>query len=228
MLAGLLVSGWDGWATDVNVNGVEGDFFFLAFPRPGGLARLYLEWRLSGDKRMTGQRRSEDFIDVFRALTCLPEGELFANVEPAGPVATYPMTDGWTKDPTAVGVVLVGDAAGWSDPTAGQGLSVSMRDVRVVSELLLTNSRWDRATFEPYTDERGERMRRLRLTTAILHDALCDFSERGRERRRVWRQQLVHDPRLLRPVAIMLTGPESAPAEFMTTDAVRLVRELGG
>jgi hypothetical protein len=71
-------------------------------------------------------------------------------------------------------------------------------------------------------------MRRRRLTTAILHDALCDFSERGRERCRAWRQRVVHDPRLLHPVASMLTGPESAPAELMTTDAVRLVRELGG
>ena len=228
LLGGLLVSGWDGWATDVNVNGVEGDFYFLAFPRPGGLARLYLEWRRNGEKRMTGQQRREDFIDVFRYLTCLPEGERFANVAPAGPVASYPMTDGWTDDPTADGVVLIGDAAGWSDPTIGQGLSVSMRDVRVVSELLLASPRWDRATFEQYADERRERMRRLRITSAIMLDAVCDFSDRGRERRRVWRRYLVRDPRLLRPVVIMLTGPESAPAEYMTTDAVELVRGLGG
>jgi hypothetical protein len=70
-------------------------------------------------------------------------------------------------------------------------------------------------------------MRRLRITSAIMHETVCDFSERGRERRRVWRHQLVHDPRLLHPVAIMLTGPESAPAEFMTSDAVELVRDLG-
>jgi 2-polyprenyl-6-methoxyphenol hydroxylase-like FAD-dependent oxidoreductase len=63
---------------------------------------------------------------------------------------TTAVTDGWTTDPTAVGVVLVGDAAGWSDPTAGQGLPVSMRDVRVVSEQLLANSTWDRTTFERY------------------------------------------------------------------------------
>jgi 2-polyprenyl-6-methoxyphenol hydroxylase-like FAD-dependent oxidoreductase len=57
------------------------------------------------------------------------------------------MTDGWTEDPSADGVVLIGDAAGWSEPTLGQGLSVSMRDVRIVSELLLANTRWDRLTF---------------------------------------------------------------------------------
>jgi hypothetical protein len=103
-----------------------------------------------------------------------------------------------------------------------------MRDVRVVSELLLASPRWDRATFEPYADERRERMRRLRITSAIMLEALCDFSDRGRDRRRVWRRHLVHDPRLLRPVVIMLAGPESAPAELMTTDAVELVRGLGG
>ena len=228
MLGGLLVSGWDGWPADVNVNGVDGDFYFLAFPRPGGFARLYIGWRVGGEKRMTGQRRSENFIDIFRTFTCLPEGERFANVAPAGPVASYPMTDSWTEDPTADGVVLVGDAAGWSDPTIGQGLSVSMRDVRVVSELLLANPQWDRATFEPYADERRERMRRLRIAVEIVLEVLCSFSDRGRDRRRAWRQQLVHDPRLLQPVVILFTGPESAPAEFMTNDALELVRGLGG
>lgn len=138
------------------------------------------------------------------------------------------MTDGWTDDPTVDGVVLVGDAAGWSDPTIGQGLSVSMRDVRVVSELLLASTRWDRLAFEPYANERRERMRRLRITSAIMLEAVCDFSDRGRERRRVWRRLLVREPRLLRPIVIMLTGPESAPAELMTNDAVELVRGLGG
>ena len=227
MLSGLLVGGWDGWPSDINVNGVEGDFFFLAFPRPAGLARLYVEWRISDDKRMTGQHRAEELIDVYRNLTCLPEGDRFAGLTPAGPIGSYPMTDGWTDDPTSEGVVLVGDAAGWSDPTLGQGLSVSMRDVRIVSEVLLANSRWPRQIFGDYIEERRERMRRLRITSAIMHEAICDFSQRGRERRRVWRQQLVRDPRLLHPVSIMLTGPETAPAEFMTSEAVDLVLELG-
>ena len=227
MLSGLLVSGWDGWPSDVNINGVEGDCFFLAFPRPARLARLYVEWRISNGKRMTGQHRAEELIDVYRNLTCLPQGDRFARLTPAGPVASYPMTDGWTDDPTAEGVVLIGDAAGWSDPTLGQGLSVSMRDARIVSELLLANGRWSRHIFGDYVEERRERMRRLRITAAIMHEAVCDFSQRGQERRQIWRQQLVRDPRLLNPVSIMLTGPETAPAEFMTSEAVTLVSELG-
>ena len=227
MVGGLLVNGWRSWPVDANFNGVEGDFFFLGFPRPGGLARLYLEWSIHGENRMTGRRRSEEFIDVFRSLTCVPDSECFADLVAAGPVASYPMTDSWTDDPTVDGVVLVGDAAGWSDPTIGQGLSVAMRDVRVVSELLVGDGVWGRATFEPYVHERWERMRRLRITREIMLEAVCDFSDRGRERRRVWRRDLARDPRLLHPVAIQLTGPESAPAEFMTSDAIDLVRALG-
>lgn len=226
MVGGLLVSGWNGWPVEANFNGVEGDFFFLGFPRPNGLARLYLEWSIDGERRMTGRRRSEEFIEVFRSFTCLPSG-CFADIEPAGPIASYPMTDSWTEDPTVDGVVLVGDAAGWSDPTLGQGLSVAMRDVRLVSELLLGDDAWNRATFEPYVHERSERMRRLRITREIILEALCDFSDRGRERRRVWRRDLARDPRLLQPVAVQLSGPESAPAELMTTDAIELVRALG-
>jgi hypothetical protein len=103
-----------------------------------------------------------------------------------------------------------------------------MRDVRLVSDLLLGSPRWDRSMFEPYADERRARMRRLRITSAIMLEAKCDFSDRGRERRRAWQRDLVRDPRLLHPVDIMLTGPESAPAEYMTTDAVELVQGLGG
>ncbi len=43
------------------------------------------------------------------------------------------------------GVVLIGDAAGISDPTWGQGLSLGFRDVRVQRDLLLANEDWNAA-----------------------------------------------------------------------------------
>jgi len=45
-------------------------------------------------------------------------------------------------------MVLVGDAAGALDPTQGLGTSLLFRDVRVLSELLLADSDWNRATSE--------------------------------------------------------------------------------
>ena len=60
---------------------------------------------------------------------------------PAGPCATYPGDDTWTDAPFADGVVLIGDAAGYNDPIIGQGLSIAMRDARIVRDLILDGAR---------------------------------------------------------------------------------------
>jgi 2-polyprenyl-6-methoxyphenol hydroxylase-like FAD-dependent oxidoreductase len=48
------------------------------------------------------------------------------------------MTETWVDHPYRDGLVLVGDAAAASDPTWGQGLSLTSRDVRVLAEKLLS------------------------------------------------------------------------------------------
>ena len=73
------------------------------------------------------------------------------------------MNDTWTDRPITDGLALIGDAAGYSDPHIGQGLSVALRDVRVLSELLLAGEDWSPAALRPYAEERAERMRRLRF-----------------------------------------------------------------
>ena len=44
-------------------------------------------------------------------------------------------------------LALIGDAAATSDPTWGQGMSQTLRDVRVLSEQLLVVDDWDAADF---------------------------------------------------------------------------------
>jgi 2-polyprenyl-6-methoxyphenol hydroxylase-like FAD-dependent oxidoreductase len=80
----------------------------------------------------------------------------------------YPNADTWVDEPTAPGVVLIGDAAGHNDPTIGQGLSITFRDVRLVSETLSRSSVWDEEAFADYTTERRERMRRLRQNARLM------------------------------------------------------------
>jgi 2-polyprenyl-6-methoxyphenol hydroxylase-like FAD-dependent oxidoreductase len=127
-------------------------------------------------------------------------------------------------EPYVPGVVLAGDAAGWSDPTIGQGLSVAMRDVRMLSEILASDPPWD---FRPYADERGERMRRLRIALEVMVALRCDFTERGRARRAAFNESLGADPRFLPALMITVTGPAAAPAEAVTDELVATVRHLG-
>ena len=66
--------------------------------------------------------------------------DALATARPAGPTAAFSGTDTWTDRPYADGVVLVGDAAGHNDPTAGCGLSIALRDARIVRELIVAGA----------------------------------------------------------------------------------------
>jgi 2-polyprenyl-6-methoxyphenol hydroxylase-like FAD-dependent oxidoreductase len=50
------------------------------------------------------------------------------------------MTETWVEHPYSGGVALIGDAADASDPRCVQGLSITTRDVRVLSEMLNATS----------------------------------------------------------------------------------------
>jgi menaquinone-9 beta-reductase len=62
-----------------------------------------------------------------------------------GPLATFEGADVWVDYPYKEGVVLIGDAAASSDPNWGQGLPLTVRDVRVLRDCLLSNENWDAA-----------------------------------------------------------------------------------
>lgn len=89
-----------------------------------------------------------------------------ADGTPAGPLAGYPMTDTWTDHVAFDGVLLVGDSAGWSDPVIGQGMAVAFLDVHMVTDVKMSGSDWSSDAFASYSEERRERMRRLRFASA--------------------------------------------------------------
>jgi 2-polyprenyl-6-methoxyphenol hydroxylase-like FAD-dependent oxidoreductase len=58
------------------------------------------------------------------------------------------MTETWVQHPYQYGIALIGDAAGSGDPTWGQGLSITLRDVRELSERLRVTDDWDLASHQ--------------------------------------------------------------------------------
>jgi 2-polyprenyl-6-methoxyphenol hydroxylase-like FAD-dependent oxidoreductase len=62
-----------------------------------------------------------------------------------GPLATFEAGESWVDHPYRNGVVLIGDAAGTSDPTFGQGMPMTLRDARLLRDALLSHSDWDEA-----------------------------------------------------------------------------------
>jgi menaquinone-9 beta-reductase len=74
----------------------------------------------------------------------VPE-QAFHAARVAGPLATFDGAASWVAHPYHHGVALVGDAAGAGDPSWGQGLSLTLRDVRVLRDALLESDDWDAA-----------------------------------------------------------------------------------
>lgn len=220
-LGGLLVHA-PSWSPETEVLGTEGDVHFLVFPRPEGFVRLYLA--LDRDAETGGAAKTDRFLDAFN-LQCFPDGAALAQSEVAGPCAFYVGSDSWMDEPVVDGVVLIGDAAGWSDPIIGQGLSVALRDARQVVDVLAGDD-WSAAAFEPYVAERAERMRRLRLAGRVTTEVRCTFSPEGRERRRVVFEQLLVDPLLMAVLLAPLTGPEAAPDDAFTSDNISRILTL--
>lgn len=224
MFSGLLVDGADTWPDDIETAGTEGDLHFLAFPQGQGRVRLYLGFGLDQRARFGGVDGPRRFLESFR-FDCVPGCDAFAVATPNGPCASYPNEDTWTDEPYAPGVVLIGDAAGWNDPIIGQGLAITMRDIRVVSDLLKESDEWSPAALRPYAEERAERMRRLRFAgklQSVLHN---EFGPEARARRVRARQRMAGDQVLGAALGSVMVGPELMPAEAFSERAWNRILE---
>lgn len=210
LMAGLLVDGVGEWPDGECAIGNEGDVRFYVFPQGQGRARLYFCYGLDQATRFSGADKERKFLEAFR-LSCLPESDLFASAQPAGPCHGYPNADSWIETPLAPGIVLIGDAAGHNDPTIGQGLAIAFRDARLVAEALLSNAGWTTNTFMPYAEERRERMKRLRFVAKQISILGAEFTQEARLRRRRVAERMAADPNLRVFILPQLKGPYGVP-----------------
>lgn len=213
--AGLLVENVRDVDPKRQTIGTEGNFGFLTFPQGNGRVRVYGGYALEEKGRFHGEGGAKRFLEAFR-MTCAPQNAALAEGTPAGPLFSYFNNDSWTDEPFSEGCVLIGDAAGWNDPINGLGLSITYRDVRMVSDILKATPAGQAPNFAPYAEERAERMRRLRFAGQLQASLDMEFGEAARERRRQYHERKAADPTLgMHGVAIM-AGPEAAPAEIFT------------
>ena len=224
LMAGMLVDNTTGWPADLQVFGTEERINFLAFPQSAERVRLYICYSLDDKRRFAGADNQARFLDAFRLAT-VPGSEHLANGTPSGPCNSYGNEDTWTDVPYVPGVVLIGDAAGHNDPIIGQGLSISYRDVRIVRDLMLENRDWTADIFQPYAEERRERMRRLRLTASTFSILSVEFGDHARERRRRVREERLHNSFPdLGPAAFI--GPDVLPAELFDETILDRLRAM--
>jgi len=225
-IAGLLVSDLD--VPDNDFLTTEKGMFFATFVQKDGWARIYVCPSTEDPQRFAGPDGPAKILQWGAELESVPFAKAFGNGSVAGPCATYPGDDTWTAEPYSDGVLLIGDAAGHNNPLVGQGLSLAMRDVRLVSELLLSGAPWSRELFAEYGAERVERMRRVRFTANYAVHLLADGTSRGRARREAFRRALQGgDFSLVPPLLTMYSGPQEADAAIFEQPVMDRIVSLG-
>ena len=113
------------------------------FPQGCGRLRAYLIVQSADKERFQGERDVRRFIEA--SVKAGGPAECYEGAVPNGPLATFDAADTWIEHPYREGVALVGDAAASNDPSYGEGLSLTVRDVRVLRDHLLRDDDWDRA-----------------------------------------------------------------------------------
>ena len=97
------------------------------------------------DGEHVGQLRRETASFIDWSVDAGAPAEYYEDVTPAGALASFDASTTWVEHPYRDQVALIGDAAGATDPMWGQGLSLTMRDVRVLRDQLLSNKDWNKA-----------------------------------------------------------------------------------
>jgi menaquinone-9 beta-reductase len=129
----------------------------------------------------------------------------YTNLRPIEPLATFDGTDSWVKHPYKHGVALLSDAAATTDPSHGQGQSLTLRDARVLRDQLLASNDWDAAA-HAYANEHDRYFSAVHKFYDWFWQILYDPSRAGSVHRTRVLPQLTQD--ITRMPDTLASGPE--------------------
>jgi 2-polyprenyl-6-methoxyphenol hydroxylase-like FAD-dependent oxidoreductase len=173
------------------------------FPQGGGRVRAYLVAPHRSEHRFNGIADLSRFLAQAADTTMAPH--LYAGAHAAGPLATFSAADTWVDHPYRDGVVLIGDAAASSDPSFGQGLSLTLRDVRVLRDRLLADADWDAAA-HAYAHEHDRHYGVIHAVNRLFAELFLATGPAADERRVRAFANLTQDPTLIPDH--QLSGPD--------------------
>jgi len=201
-------------ANDVRTGAVAG-----LFPQPGDRARAYFGFHPQACVRLQGDGDFARFREMFTATAgdAIPFGDAI----PAGPLASFECADVWVEHPYRDGVALAGDAASSNDPSWGQGLSIALRDARVLSDELLADADWDSAAHR-YAQRHDADYGAVRKVTGWFYDMFQRLGPEADARRARALPLIAQDP--TRVPDVLFSGPEfpldaNSRARFFGEDA---------
>jgi menaquinone-9 beta-reductase len=138
--------------------GCGAQFFYLSKER----FRCYF---ISGDRASHPKISGKAGIpNLYRYLSqCRVPESWLEKIEIVGPLASFEGAPSWVSHAFRNGIVLIGDAAAAPDPCFGCGQSLTLRDVRRLSELLLVNDDWNVAADQYASEHDGDLQAVLKL-----------------------------------------------------------------
>jgi len=213
-IAGLLFDGMEIEADTARLcfNVVKGQNALL-FPQGGGRVRSYIASWKALHPRLQGEAAKASFVEEAKKVG-IP-GELFEGAEPVGPLATFDGADEYVEHPYRDGIALIGDAAASSDPSWGQGISLTLRDVRTLRDKLLESEEWD-AAGHAYAEAHDEYYGRVHTFEDWLTSLFYEPGAAGDKRRR----RLMTGKVNLDEFDPFQSGPESSEPDAATREAV--------
>jgi 2-polyprenyl-6-methoxyphenol hydroxylase-like FAD-dependent oxidoreductase len=164
------------------LHGISGRGSILIRTKPGNYRIYLLHHKDALPRRLSGGRDYGAALEHFREIGIPPHW--LKGVVPHGIFATFDGAHRWITKPVRGNCVLIGDAAGASDPVWGNGLSRTLRDVRLLRDRLLGERDWQSAA-GAYADDHDDffhRLRRAEHLNATLHFSMGDAAEARRGR----------------------------------------------
>lgn len=176
----------------------------LLFHLTETVSRFYVR-AFAEEIRARGLNRSFEALLSF-ARTWF-SADVLANARQVGPLGFFANSTRWATKLTGNGVALIGDVAGSADPSGGHGTSLTFRDVRVLSNLLLESNDWT-AALEAYDRDRSAYYDVLRARDRWYGDVAAGVGSLGEERRQNQARARELDPTLGGFGAIEFLGPD--------------------
>src|SRR2546428_4831087 len=152
----------------------------LMIPQGGDRVRAYVGYHRDADPPRGRERDLGRFVE--ESVRAGAERALYAGARPAGPLAIFEGADTWVDHPYRDGVALVGDAAAASDPTWGQGMSLTLRDVRTLRDRLVADDDWT-AAGHAYAAEHDRYYGVVHRVDGWFSDVFMDVGPEADERR---------------------------------------------
>ena len=137
------------------------------FPQRNERVRAYAVHCVDNETKLSGSRQVPRFLEIVAEAGVPPSA--IRNARAVGPLASFNGAAYWVSQPYKQGVALIGDAAASSDPVWGEGLSLALEDVKILSEKLSADPDWSSAGTS-YAQEHERRF-------AVTHDVCNWYAE---------------------------------------------------